>query len=268
MLPWSPNSLMLPAAAFAASAAALTAYSTFAPRGGLFGPVVSRSPRTNTHAVALTFDDGPWPGSTDAILDVLEREKVPATFFVIGRYAARHTALIRRIHAQGHLLGNHTFDHSRTGLFRGRGYWRDQIQRTNDALHGLTGQVPTYFRPPMGFKSPLVMQAAALNDCRVVTWTRRAFDGIRTTPAAIARNLRRAGAGEILLLHDGRDPQSSRRVGATADALPMIIARIRARDLSMVRLDDLLDPPLPPAPLRGVRPNETSPALAGRSTDQ
>jgi len=71
MLPWSPNSLMLPAAAFAASAAALTAYSTFAPRGGLFGPVVSRSPRTNTHAVALTFDDGPWPGSTDTILDVL-----------------------------------------------------------------------------------------------------------------------------------------------------------------------------------------------------
>ncbi len=193
-------------------------------------------------AVALTFDDGPWPGSTDLILDVLDRERVRASFFVIGRYAAEQPGLIRRIHEQGHLIGNHTFDHSRLGMFRGPRYWEDQIRKTADTVTALTGERPRWFRPPMGFKSPIVMRAARALDHAVVTWTRRAYDGVRTDPGAIIRNLRPAQAGEILLLHDGRDPASRREMGPTAAALQQVIADLRRAGLGIVRIDDLLGP--------------------------
>jgi peptidoglycan-N-acetylglucosamine deacetylase len=227
-------------AALAAASIGAVAYGVFAPRSTLFGPVISRARLTDRNAVALTFDDGPTPDSTDAILDILRRENVRATFFVIGRYAAQHPSLLRRVHDEGHLIGNHTFDHSRLGMFCGRRYWVDQVRRTNDLVRELTGQAPALFRPPMGFKCPPVMHGASINNCRVVTWTRRAFDGVRTSPRSIVRKLSCAEPGEILLLHDGRDPASRRRLGATADALPDVIAGLRERAIEMLRLDELL----------------------------
>jgi peptidoglycan-N-acetylglucosamine deacetylase len=233
--------ILIPAGAvLAAASIGVVAYGTFAPRSTLFGPVISRARPTVRSAVALTFDDGPAPDSTDAILDILRREKVFATFFVIGRYAAQHPTLLRRVHDEGHLIGNHTFDHSRLGMFSGRRYWVDQVRRTNDLVRELTGQTPALFRPPMGFKCPPVMYGASANECRVVTWTRRAFDGVQASPRSIIQNLTGAESGEILLLHDGRDPASRRRLGATADALPGVIANLRARAIEMLRLDELL----------------------------
>jgi len=236
---WPPTPFALGAAAVSLATAGVLAHGTFAAGSRLFGDVVSRG-RAESGAVALTFDDGPLPGATEAVLDVLARQRVHATFFVIGRYAAEHPALVRRIHAAGHLLANHTYDHARSGMFRGPRYWTEQIQRTSDVLRGLTGETPRYFRPPMGFKSPLVMRGVVATGSRVVTWSRRGFDGVKTTPRAIVGNLAGARAGEILLLHDGRDPASRRALGATAEALPEVIAAIRSRGLKMVRLDDLL----------------------------
>src|SRR5688572_11811615 len=159
--------LMPVGAVLAAASIGAVAYGTFAPRSTLFGPVISRARLTGRTAVSLTFDDGPAPDSTDAILDILRRENVRATFFVIGRYAAQHPALLRRVHDEGHLIGNHTFDHSRLGMFKGRRYWVDQVRRTNDLVRELTGQTPALFRPPMGFKCPPVMHGASANGCRV-----------------------------------------------------------------------------------------------------
>lgn len=231
---------VLAAAGVAAAGATLLARAVLSPGSSLFGPVVSRSPNDQIRAVALTFDDGPWPGQTEAILDTLADHGIRAAFFVIGRSAERHPTLIARMHAEGHLIGNHTFDHSRLGMFHGRDYWVDQIRRTGDVVHGITGSSPTLFRPPMGFKSPPVMWAARASGTSVVTWTRRAFDGVSTTPRAIVRNLCRARAGEILLLHDGRDRPSARPLGATAAALPEVIERVRARGLDIVPLESLL----------------------------
>lgn len=242
MCAWSTEHTMtaLSTAALTAGAAAIVAYGTFSSRSSLFGSVISRARSGAGNALALTFDDGPCPGSTDAILDILERERIRATFFIIGCYAARHPTIVGRIHAQGHLLGNHTFDHCRTGMFRGLGYWTEQIRRTNEIVHEITGQTPAFFRPPMGFKSPPVMRAARRNGARVVTWSRRAFDGVTTTAGEIVRRLAPASAGEILLLHDGRDPGSRRVLDATPAALPEVISRMRSRELEMVRLDELL----------------------------
>lgn len=245
MTPVPPGAISAPAlgaAALSAAGTVLLARAVLSPRSSLFGPVISRSPNDHTNAVALTFDDGPWPGQTEAILDTLTHHGIRAAFFVIGRYAERHPMLVARMHAEGHLIGNHTFDHSRLGMFHGLGYWVDQIRRTADVVHGITGCSPALFRPPMGFKSPLVMRAARACGTRVVTWTRRAFDGVPVAPETIVARLGRARAGEILLLHDGRDPASDRPLGATAAALPAVIERVRARGLDVLSLDSLLAP--------------------------
>ena len=245
------NSLVgIGAVAVAIAGATLLAHGAFVPGSSLFGPVISRAPRRRTSSVALTFDDGPFPGQTEAILDTLAHHRVSAAFFVIGRYAEEHPGLIERIHAEGHLIGNHTFDHARLGMFRGLTYWIDQIRRTSEVVREIIGQPTGFFRPPMGFKSPIVMQAARECGTPVVTWSRRAFDGVPTTPDAVVDRVSRARSGEILLLHDGRDPASERPLGATAAALPELISRLQARGLAIAALDALLEvPPVQDVPV-------------------
>src|SRR5438552_3460310 len=102
--------------AWASSALAMT-WGTFVPSGWLWGEVISRGTIQGPPRVALTFDDGPTPGGTDRILDLLAELKAPSTFFVIGQNVERHPDLLRRIDAEGHLIGNHTFDHHHWGVF-------------------------------------------------------------------------------------------------------------------------------------------------------
>src|SRR5947207_389775 len=91
----------------AAGATGVAAYATFVPRAALWCPVISRGPAASD-GVALTFDDGPWPDATPAVLDILREANVAAAFFVIGRNAARWPDLLHRICAEGHILGNHS----------------------------------------------------------------------------------------------------------------------------------------------------------------
>lgn len=233
------------ATALGLAGTAVCARALFAPRSSLFVRTIWRGDPADRR-IAFTFDDGPWPGSTDIILDLLGQADVRATFFVIGRYALAHPKLMRRIHADGHLIGNHTFDHHRTGLFRGRRYWADQIERTDQAIAQTTGYTPRFFRPPMGFKSPMLAWAVRRNPHQIIAWSRRARDGVTTTPARIAMALRNLSPGDIVLLHDGRDPMSLRDLsagGSTAAALPEVLTRLRLCHLNPVRVDELLMPP-------------------------
>ncbi len=221
----------------------VVAYGVFAPRSGLFGEVVARGDGS-ARRVALTFDDGPWPGETERILDLLGEHGARATFFVIGRYAAAHPRLVERIYREGHQIGNHTYDHSRAGLLRFWGYWRAQLTRTDEAIASIIGARPAVFRAPMGFKSPPVMAAARNLGYATIAWSRRAYDGVASSPDQIEQAvLQRGGgirAGEIVLMHDGRDPASDRPIGATSSALPRILSGLRERGLDAVRLDALL----------------------------
>lgn len=233
---------LVPVLAAAASTVVVStlAHASLHPRSQLFGPVICRAPGVHGNQVALTFDDGPWPDSTDRILDSLQKAGATATFFVIGAYAKRQARLLRRIHEAGHLLGNHSYDHHRTGLFHGKYYWLDQLRRTSDVIAEVTGTPPAFFRPPMGFKSPPLVRAARHLGLSLVAWSRRARDGIQTTPGRILSALAPIQAGEIALLHDGRDPPSDRDVLATAAAIPAVLAQLDTKGLVSVRLDQLL----------------------------
>src|SRR5687767_6224642 len=97
-------------------------YGAAKPASTMWGPVISRGP-SGAPRVALTFDDGPLPGTTDRILDILGDSNVRAAFFVIGQHVQRWPELVRRIHDEGHLVGNHSFDHLHTGMFGRHRYW-------------------------------------------------------------------------------------------------------------------------------------------------
>jgi len=206
-----------------------------------FGPVTARGPTDGLPRVALTFDDGPWPGGTDQILDLLKRLNVRATFFVIGRYVEAHPQLVERIDREGHLIGNHSFDHAALGFLHGQAFWREQLEKTAAAIERCIGKKPTLFRPPLGIKTPAMMKAAS--GYRTITWTRRAMDGLTTTPHKIlARLIPATRAGDIVVLHDGVGPQSKRDPSVTVRAIEPLVKRLRDQGLEPVGLDEFVGP--------------------------
>lgn len=225
--------------AAAAMAGGSAAWGTFAPASRIWGPVISRGLSNGTRNVALTFDDGPLPGATEQILDVLGELKVKAAFFVIGSAAERHRQIVRRMHDEGHLIGNHSFTHAATGFMRGPLFWYREVARTDATIGQIIGQRPRLFRPPLGIKTPFTMWGAGRAHV-TVTWTRRAFDGVKTsTQQIVDRLVPHSEPGEILALHDGVGPQSRRDPKTTVDAIRPLIYGLCKRGLEPVRLDVL-----------------------------
>jgi peptidoglycan/xylan/chitin deacetylase (PgdA/CDA1 family) len=257
MLPATCPILSASIAAGAALCAGLT-YATVAPTSGFWGPVVWKGAAAAPPRYALTFDDGPTPGSTDRVLDLLGELGAIGTFFVIGRNVAEHPELLKRIGDEGHVVANHSFDHSHFGLFGRDRYWHAQIAQTDELIERIIGRRPAMFRPPMGIKTWHVSRAARRNGHTLVAWSRSARDGLRTTtPRIIDRLVGRTRAGDILLLHDGIEPHFRRDPAPTIAAIRPLVQGLRARGLEPAALGDLIglqpyarllsDPPHKPA---------------------
>jgi peptidoglycan/xylan/chitin deacetylase (PgdA/CDA1 family) len=237
------TALELASAAFATAFGTVT-WISLSPRNQCWGRVHARGPASQSR-YALTFDDGPTRGSTDQILDALRDLRAPAAFFVVGVNARRCPDLLLRMRDEGHLIANHTLDHDHFSIFRRRRYWDRQIGETDRVIEEVTGLKPAMFRPPMGFKTPHSMRAARRRGHAVITWSRRAVDGVVTTQQKILdRLVPRTTAGDILLLHDGLEPHALRRdPAATVAALKPLVSRLRDRGLEPARLDELLNLP-------------------------
>jgi peptidoglycan/xylan/chitin deacetylase (PgdA/CDA1 family) len=220
------------------AAAGLAAHGTWHRNSWVFGRPLSRLPGPG-NLVSLTFDDGPNPRATPVILDVLAREKVAATFFVLGRHADRWPALVRRMADEGHQLGNHGYWHRKLHR-RGPGYVRDDLSRGTDAIVRASGGVrPRHFRAPHGFRSPWVTPLARSLGQRTVGWSLGVWDSARPGAEAIARRaLEGLRPGSILLLHDGDGYDAEGDRMQTAEALPLIIDGLRARGLRFATLPD------------------------------
>jgi len=233
---FSAPSLAVPSAVFLV----LIADGVARPASSLLYPTVSRGLREGGR-VALTFDDGPDPDVTPAVLDALAVDGARATFFCIGRSLAEHPALARRLVAEGHELGNHSWRHSRWQNFFGAGALGREIERGADAIAGLTGsRAEPFYRPPIGLKSPPLAWAAARRRLTVVAWSLHSRDTRTADPRRIAeRVLARIRPGDIVLLHDGHDRPGRHRPGS-ARALPEILRGLRERDLHCVTVSELL----------------------------
>ncbi len=172
---------------------------------GLLGQPIRVLPAGTERALHLTFDDGPDPAATPAILRVLRAHRAAATFFMVARTARRHPGLVEDVLREGHAVGNHSLDHAYRHYFRGPRHMRDWVAEAEAELSGQMGQPTVGFRPPAGIRTPEL--AWALRDLRVplVLWRVRFFDAVwawRARPAVAS--LRRTPAGAIVLLHDGQ----------------------------------------------------------------
>jgi peptidoglycan/xylan/chitin deacetylase (PgdA/CDA1 family) len=194
-------------------------------------PILTRL-RTRDRVVALTFDDGPSPETTPLILDILREHGVVATFFVLGAAAERHPDLVRRVLQEGHEVGLHGFRHRALVLASAQAL-KEEIERTATAVRQACpewGKEAMLFRPPHGFKTPLMAVRVRRLGYRLVLWSLNPRD-YRGQAVETARAFKDAlHPGAICLLHDG--PASAR----TVEALPLILAEIRAADYRCVGL--------------------------------
>lgn len=226
---------MIELAAAGLAAAGLAAHGIWYRNSWLFGPVLNRLPQ-DENAVSITFDDGPNPQATPRILDVLSREGVKATFFVLGRHADRWPELVRRMADEGHQLGNHGYWHRKLHR-RSPGYVRDDLTRGSAAIVKASGIAPRIFRAPHGFRNPWVTPIATSLGQRTIGWSLGVFDSARPGAAEIAkRALAGMRARSILLLHDGDGYDAEGDRLQTAEALPAIIGGLRERGLRFVTL--------------------------------
>lgn len=169
------------------------------------------APDDNHRYITFTFDDGPFPETTPHVLDLLERFHVRATFFFIGRYldgddtrTAMARDVARRAATAGHLIGNHTYDHTHLTEV-GRPQALAQIDRGAEVIERVTGQKPIFFRPPYGDLSHFLERTLGERETEVVLWSLAADDMERDDEKAVAHELRlrlEYAGGGIVLLHD------------------------------------------------------------------
>jgi peptidoglycan-N-acetylglucosamine deacetylase len=195
--------------------------------------------------VALTFDDGPDPKATPAILEILARWEVKATFFVCGASALRCRALVVDILAAGHTIGGHTWNHLSLPELDPE-QWPEQIQRCQDLLSELSGSTVRYFRPPWGRVNRRLLRWLADLDLVPVLWSGHGYDWTERAPAVIAANVATAlEPGAIILLHDGcgelLSPQGLPRglhgdPRITVEALPIVLEATRTSGYNLAPL--------------------------------
>jgi len=189
--------------------------------------------RRDRPVVALTFDDGPHPRNTTAILDVLDRHRVPATFFCVGVNTIGQAELVARVAERGHEIANHTWSHPfLPDLTAAEAV--AQLARTRDALGEITGATTRWVRPTYGAISASVERAWAAQPETVVCWDVDSNDWATPGVAAIVGNVLGAvRPGSVILMHDGGGDRSQ-----TAAALPEIIEGCRALGLDFARMSD------------------------------
>lgn len=178
--------------------------------------------------VSFTFDDGPDPEVTPKVLNVLREANVKAAFFVIGRNAEKHPKLLKQILDEGHVIGNHTYNHA---YVFSKSAAEKQVTEGQDAIKLITGKRTKYFRPPFGVMTPEIAATIRKAKCSVIGWDLRSQDGrIRTKEATINRVKAHLKRSTVLLFHDTNP--------TTPDALREIIHLCRESGMKIVSLPE------------------------------
>lgn len=179
--------------------------------------------------IALTFDDGPNPACTGDLLDGLKERNVKATFFVLGSNVKKYPELIKRVSEEGHLIGNHTYNHIELNKVSEEKA-RKEINKTNKAVYKATGVYPEYIRPPYGectrkFEDSL--------DMILVRWTIDPLDWqTKNTEKIVNKVVTEAEENAIILLHDCYD--------TSVEAAFRIIDTLEEEGYEFVTVDELL----------------------------
>lgn len=191
----------------------------------------------NQKAIALTFDDGPWPITTPKILDILEQNQVVATFFWVGQHLRAYSEIARETAIAGHEIGNHTWNHHYHQVSEAMA--ANEIDNTAVWINRISGSQTQLFRPPGGHLTNGLAYYAQKKKYAVVMWSTDSGDtqaGI-TPPMLVRQVLDNAKPGGIVLLHDGGSDTRT----ATVEALPEMIEGLKAQGYRFVTVTQLLE---------------------------
>jgi len=194
--------------------------------------------------LALTFDDGPSEKYTSKILDILSRNNVKATFFIIGSNAEKNPELVKRIISEGHEIGNHTYSHPQLKKISPEEL-NLEINKTQKIIKGITGITPTLFRPPGGYLNNTIMEIITSNNCIPVLWSwRQDTMDWKNPPVDTVVNtvLSNVKDGDIILFHDyiyGESP--------TPEALNRIIPELLNKGYNFLTVTELINTKNQPA---------------------
>lgn len=204
----------------------------------LYPHTVLRTGKGRGKTVALTFDDGPDKTYTPAVLDILSKKGVKATFFLIGERIKEEPEMVKRIVRDGHLIGNHTYSHPRL-LKEGPGL-RDELSRTESALKPFGVTTNTLFRPPYGAANPSLVVEASNLGYRLALWSVDSLDWRGLSSAEVVRNIVNfVTPGAVILQHSAGGPGED--LSGSVAALPGIIDNLQAKGYRFVTLAEMFD---------------------------
>ncbi len=183
--------------------------------------------------IALTFDDGPHPEFTPMALDLLKAHKARATFFCIGHHIEKHPELFKRILAEGHTVGNHTYSHSKSFGFFGTEKVIDELKQTKALVKKLTGKSMNLYRPAFGVTNPVIERTVKQLDIVSIGWNVRSLDTTSRPEKLIMKRITsRLSKGDVILLHD-----TSHK---TINVLEQLLLFLEEKNLESVTIEELL----------------------------
>jgi peptidoglycan/xylan/chitin deacetylase (PgdA/CDA1 family) len=193
-------------------------------------------PSNKEKVIALTIDDGPWPKTTAEMLDILKQNHVKATFFWVGSALQENPEIAKRVVAEGHAIGNHTWHHWYRKMDEATA--KSEIEKTNDLIYKTTGVKTSFFRPPGGYLNNGLAAYAKSQKNSVVMWSVTSAD---TDPRAkyqvfVKNVIRDAKPGAIVLMHDGGGNRER-----TVKALPAIVSGLKQQGYRFVTVPELLE---------------------------
>ena len=193
-------------------------------------------PSNKEKVIALTIDDGPWPKTTAEMLDILKGNNVKATFFWVGSALQENPEIAKRVVAEGHAIGNHTWHHWYRKMDEATA--KSEIEKTNELIYKTTGVKTSFFRPPGGYLNNGLAAYAKSQKNSVVMWSVTSAD---TDPRAkyqvfVKNVIRDAKPGAIVLMHDGGGNRYR-----TVKALPEIISGLKQQGYRFVTVPELLE---------------------------
>lgn len=210
----------------------ISVYGSFNIQSQYFYPVIFQG-STLERNIALTFDDGPDPKTTEGILDLLASYRVTASFFCVGKNMEAYPEIVARILRDGHDIGNHTYSHSKYWGFFSTQKITSEIEKVQAVLIRQHNLYPLIFRPPFGVLNPNISQVLSKTKLIVIGWNIRSFDTILDTLKAFERIKKRMAPGGIVLFHDS-NPE-------VVDLLALFLAHVSKSDYQIVSLRKLLN---------------------------